>query len=542
MIEVSMSKISKSYGFNIVLDNFDLELKTGERVGLIGQNGCGKSTVFKIITGEENYNSGEISTRRGATIGYFNQMPLVVGDDTTIKDVLSKGVQQIYSMEKGLRDLELQMSSTEDPDKLDILMKRYGNLSIRYEECGGYEVEATIAKICEDFNIDRSRLDDHFNNLSGGEKAIVTLASLMISNPSILLLDEPTNHLDISALEWFENFLINYSGTVLVVSHDQYFLDRVVNRIVLIQRGKADNYVGNYSAYVEENEKRITLEFEAYKDQQKMIQAMKKSIKKLYEFGRLATPGGEAFFKRAASIQKRLDKLEILDKPQTDLNIPLSFDIERRSGKDALVVKNLDVLVGERILFENASFLIRYGEKVCLIGDNGSGKSTLIKTILNAREAFGGEIKIGYSVKIGYIPQEIVFDNEDKTVLEVARESFDGNETHLRASLNRFLFCEDGVFKKVGFLSGGEKVRLKLFSLIQQKANFIILDEPTNHIDINTKEILEEALEDFKGTLLFVSHDRFFINKLAKRTLAIEHERISSYIGNYDFYKTHRRF
>jgi len=541
MIEVALSKITKTYGFNIVLSDFDLEIKTGDRVGLIGQNGCGKTTVLKIIHGDENYSKGSVSISREATLGYFNQMPLVVSDETTIKDVLSRGLKEILAIEKELRDVESQMGELTDPNDLDSLMNRYAVLSENYEEMGGYETESKIAKICEGFNIDRSRLDQSFNSLSGGEKTIVSLASLMISNPTVLLLDEPTNHLDIKTLEWFEGFLVNYKGTVIVVSHDQYFLDKVTNRIVLIDRGKAENFIGNYSNYIEENEKRITLEFEMYKDQQKLIQEMKKSIKKLYEFGRLASPGGESFFKRAASIQKRLDKIEILDRPQANISIPISFEIEKRSGKDALKINDLSIYIGDRCLFKNVSFKIRYGDKVCLLGNNGSGKSTLIKSIIESRDVSDGLIVIGYSVSFGYIPQEITFENENATVLEIARECFEGSETHLRAALNRFLFCEDCVFKRVGSLSGGEKVRLKLFSLIQKKANFIILDEPTNHIDINTKEVFEDALSDFKGTLLFVSHDRFFINKLAQRVLAIENETITSYLGNYEYYKEHRR-
>jgi ATPase subunit of ABC transporter with duplicated ATPase domains len=282
-------------------------------------------------------------------------------------------------------------------------------------------------------------------------------------------------------------------------------------------------------------------EFEDFKNQQKQIEAMKASIKRLQEFGRLAFPGGVGFFKRAASIQKRLDKIELLDKPESKKDLPLDFKIEQRSGKDVLVVKNLNIILGEKVLFEGANFFVKYGEKVCLMGKNGSGKSTFIKALLGNMEICNGEIKIGSNVSIGYIPQEIKFDDEDATILGVARDFFDGTETQLRASLAKFLFYGENVFKRVGTLSGGEKVRLKLFELIQKKANFLILDEPTNHIDIDTREMLEEALTEYAGTLLFVSHDRYFINKLAKRTLNIENKKVIQYLGNYDYYKEQKQ-
>ena len=280
-------------------------------------------------------------------------------------------------------------------------------------------------------------------------------------------------------------------------------------------------------------------EFEDFKDQQKQIAAMKASIKKLQEFGRLAFPGGESFFKRAASIQKRLDKIELLDKPETKKELPLDFQVQKRSGKEVLIIDNLSLMIGDRILLEDANMHIRYGEKVCLMGKNGTGKSTIIKLLFNdtPAEIVDGEIKLGSNVNIGYLPQEIHFEDENATILDTARKFFDGTETSLRATLAKFLFYGENVFKKVGSLSGGEKVRLKLLELIQKKANFLILDEPTNHIDIDTKEMLEEALNEYSGTILFISHDRYFINKLAKRTLCIEDGHINSYLGNYDDYK-----
>ena len=538
MIEVSLSNIEKNFGFKKVLNGFNLELKTKERIALIGPNGSGKTTIFKIIIGEENINNGNISIRKDSTIGMLSQIPPIFKEETTVKEILLIGKTKVIEIEQKLRELENKMSTCK-PNELNNLLKKYGILQEKFNNLNGYQLESDINKVCNGFKIKPSMLDRKFNTLSGGEKTIVYFASLILSEPSILLLDEPTNHLDIDTLEWLEEYLKNYKGSILISSHDRYFLDKVTTKTILIERGKEEVFFGNYSYYLEENERRIMAEFEDFKDQQKQIAAMKASIKKLQEFGHLAFPGGESFFKRAASIQKRLDKIELLDKPETKKEIPLDFQVEKRSGKEVLIIDNLSLMIGDRILLEDANMHIRYGEKVCLMGKNGTGKSTIIKLLFNdtPAEIVDGEIKLGSNVNIGYLPQEIHFEDENATVLDTARKFFDGTETALRATLAKFLFYGENVFKKVGSLSGGEKVRLKLLELIQKKANFLILDEPTNHIDIDTKEMLEEALNEYSGTILFISHDRYFINKLAKRTLCIEDGHINSYLGNYDDYK-----
>lgn len=538
MIELSLSNIEKNFGFKKVLNGFNLELKTKERIALIGPNGSGKTTIFKIIIGEENINNGNISIRKDSTIGMLSQIPPIFKEETTVKEILLIGKTKVIEIEKKLRELENKMSTCK-PNELNNLLKRYGILQEKFNNLNGYQLESDINKVCNGFKIKPSMLDRKFNTLSGGEKTIVYFASLILSEPSILLLDEPTNHLDIDTLEWLEEYLKNYKGSILISSHDRYFLDKVTTKTILIERGKEEVFFGNYSYYLEENERRIMAEFEDFKDQQKQIAAMKASIKKLQEFGRLAFPGGESFFKRAASIQKRLDKIELLEKPETKKELPLDFQVQKRSGKEVLIIDNLSLMIGDRILLEDANMHIRYGEKVCLMGKNGTGKSTIIKLLFNdtPAEIVDGEIKLGSNVNIGYLPQEIHFEDENATVLDTARRFFDGSETALRATLAKFLFYGENVFKKVGSLSGGEKVRLKLLELIQKKANFLILDEPTNHIDIDTKEMLEEALNEYSGTILFISHDRYFINKLAKRTLCIEDGHINSYLGNYDDYK-----
>lgn len=534
MIELNLNKVVKSFGFKKVLDEFDLELKTGERIALIGPNGSGKTTIFKMITGEENANSGNISVRKGATLGMLSQIPQAYSDDVTVLDVIKSGKQQLFDLEIKIHEIENKMA-TAPQEKLAVLLKSYGTLQEIYENMGGYQLESDLSKICNGFKISDDMLGRKYNKLSGGEKTIVNFASLILSEPSILLLDEPTNHLDIDTLEWLEEYLSNYKGSIIISSHDRYFLDKVANKTVLIDRGKSETFFGNYSYYMVENERRIMAEFEEFKDQQKQIAAMKASIKKLQEFGRLASPGGESFFKRAASIQKRLDKIELLDKPEEKTELPLDFQIKKRSGKDVLKVENLSAIIGDKVLFDGANMHIIYGDKACLMGKNGAGKSTLIKMLLGNSDAelLDGSIDLGSSVTIGYLPQEIKFDDENATILDTARKFFEGTETHLRASLAKFLFYGENVFKRVGTLSGGEKVRLKLFELIQKKANFLILDEPTNHIDIDTREMLEEALNEYNGTILFVSHDRYFIDKLAKEIFEIEGEKIHKYLGNY---------
>ena len=537
MTDISIANAKKNYGFKNVLDDFALEVTSGEKIGLIGPNGCGKTTLFKLITKEENLDAGSISIRKGANVRLLSQMPPVVSDSCTVKDILTRDFKDIFEIEAYMKDLEEQMATAE-PDKLEQILDRYGKLQTRFMDLDGYAVDSKISELCNKFRISEDMLNRKFNTLSGGEKTIVNLASIMLSNPDVLLLDEPTNNLDIDTLEWLESYLKSYTGTIILCSHDRYFLDKVVSKIVLIERGKSEIFFGNYSYYLKENERRILAEFEQYKDQQKMIEAMKRKIKQLQEFGKLAYPGGESFFKRAASIQKRLDKMELLEKPETAKEIPLNFQMNDRSGKQVLMVRDFDLSVANKNLLNQVSFDVVFKDRTCLMGKNGSGKSTLIKYIMNLyeNEQDDNNIRIGSNVSIGYIPQTITFEDDNATILDTARKSYYGSETHLRASLAKFMFNGENVFKRVGTLSGGEKVRLKLFELMQKNVNLLIMDEPTNHIDITTQEVLEEALKEYPGTILFISHDRYFINEIAKKILYIENNGIKEYLGNYDDY------
>ena len=531
MIEISLNKIEKTYGFNKILDGFSLDIKEGEIITLIGENGCGKSTILNIINKDESIDKGNISIRKGSTIGYLKQVPDIRENNETVKDILYESKSNILEMQNKLKEYERKMETANEKELNNIIIK-YSNLQEKFIELGGYEIDTEISKVISGFKLN-DLVDKKYNTLSGGEKRIVSLAAIMIKQPNILLLDEPTNHLDIETLEWLENFIKKYKGTILIVSHDRYFIDKVSTKTVLIERGKEIIFHGNYSYYLKENDLRIDREFKEYKDQGKIIAAMKKKIKQLEEFGKLAYPGGDPFFRRAENIRKRLDRMEKVEKPIEKKDIPLNFDINNRSGKDVIKINNYDLKINDNILIQDINLKINYNDKVCIMGSNGCGKSTLIKRIL---ENNNDNIKIGSNVSIGYIPQEIEFNN-DKTILEYAKQFFIGEESHLRSALDKFYFHSESVFKRINKLSGGEKVRLKLFELIQCNNNFIILDEPTNHIDINTKEILEIALKEYKGTLIFISHDRYFINKLANKILYIENNEIKEYIGNYEDYK-----
>lgn len=533
MIEIELNKIKKNYGLKNILDGFSLELKTGERVALIGQNGSGKSTILKIIAKQESVDSGTINIRNGAKIGILNQIYENEKEDISVEKFLYKSFEEILKVEKKLNKLETQMSTEVNADKLEKIINEYGRMQERFSLMGGYEIQERFNKICSRFYINKELLKQSYNLLSGGEKTRVNLAKLLLTQPEILLLDEPTNHLDIHSLEFLEELILKYKGTVLIVSHDRYFLDKVINKTVLLENGKENIYYGNYSYFLKENERRTLAQFENYKNQQKQIEKMKESILTLRKFGDLA--GNEMFFKRAKNIEKRLEKMEIIDR--VDLNkksLDLKFNIKKRSGNDVLKLENVEKKFDQKVIFKDANLTLNYGEKAALIGKNGSGKSTLIKMILGQDTNFQGELKLGTSIKIGYISQNIIFEDNEKTVLDYYLEGNNLSETEARSKLAKYGFRQENAFKRIGKLSGGEKVRIILMKLIQKDINFLILDEPTNHIDIDTREILEEALKEYKGTVLFVSHDRFFINAIANRVLNIENYKIKSCYGNYD--------
>lgn len=519
MIEIELNNIKKNFGLKNVLDGVSFAIKTGERISLIGENGSGKSTILKIISGIEKQDSGNINIRKGSTIGYLKQVYEKEANDIIVENYLKGSFKEYTLMENKLRELEVQMEIQtknqikSDDKKLEQLLQKYGKLQEKYSALGGYELEEKFKKICSGFKFDNEFLNKKYNSLSGGEKTILNLATILLKNPSILLLDEPTNHLDIETLEWLENFLIEYKGTILLISHDRCFLDKVATKTILLENGNIKIYFGNYSYFLCEDERRTLAEFEKYKTQQKQIEKMKESIKKLREFGKLA--GSEMFFKRAKSIEKRLEKLEIVEK-RVDKKIPIKINSCEQAGKDILIIENLNKKYEDKVIFNNFNMKVFRGEKVQINGKNGSGKTTLIKIILGLDNDFSGTIKINPSVKIGYIPQEIKFSNENDTILEYFLKNYNGTETEIRTFLAKYMFYGENVFKRLKDLAGGERVRILINKLVINKTNLLILDEPTNHLDISTRELLEENLKEYKGTIIFVSHDRYFANKIAE--------------------------
>jgi len=533
MLEIGFNNVKKNFGYKDILNGLSFEVISGDRLAIIGKNGSGKTTILNILANIETADSGLVTIRNNATVGYLKQTEEIIEDEVNVNDVIKTGQKELMNLEKKMLDIAKEMENSNC--EISKLLKQYERIQNEYIAGGGYELEESFNKICTGCKISKEMLEKSYNMLSGGEKTIVNIARVLYSKPDILLLDEPTNHLDVQATEWLEGFIKKYNGTVIIISHDRYFIDKVATKTLLIENGVGELYYGNYSYFLKEDEKRVMSQFENYKNQQKQIKAMEESIKKLREFGTRA--GNEMFFKRAFSIQKRLEKLDVTQRPITEKAIPLNFEIKNRSGKNVIGIKDLEIVLGNRVLLNNANMNIYYGDKVCLLGKNGSGKSTLIKTILGEIKPNIGEIIIGSNVNIGYIPQKISFENEQNTILSIFGEYCKGTETQKRSKLARFMFNGENVFKKVGNLSGGERVKLKLACLMEQDVNCIVLDEPTNHIDINTRETLEDTLKEYKGTIIFVTHDRYFANKLAGKIIEINNKKIYEFMGNYDDYK-----
>lgn len=537
MIELALSRVEKYYGANKILNNITFEVKTGEKVGIIGRNGSGKTTILKIISGIEKQDKGELIIKKGATLGYLDQIPKYP-KEYTVLDVLKTAFERQKNMLKNMRNFELQMSKLSGKE-LDIVIKKYGELQQSFEHEGGYEMEENLSKVCTGLGITEWFKVQKFEVLSGGEKSMVILGKILLQNPDILLLDEPSNHLDMEAMEWLEEFLSKYKGIIVIVSHDRYFLDSVVTKVVEIEYMNSQTYKGNYSEYIKEKKARMILQLEAFEEQQKKIKAMEKSIKELREWGKRGD--NEKFFKRAESIQKRLDKISRIDKPILERdNMKITFNINDRSGKDVVSIEGLIKSFDKKNLFDEANMHIKYGERVAIIGKNGSGKSTLIKMLINEYSVDYGKIQLGTGVNIGYLPQNIMFSDDKQNILEYFMGDIVITEGKARAYLARFMFYGESVFKKVKNLSGGEKSRLKLCKLMFNDINFLVLDEPTNHLDIDSRETLEQALLEFKGTILLISHDRYFINTLCNRIIELKNKKLVNYGGNYEYYREKR--
>ncbi|HFK1791860.1 TPA: ribosomal protection-like ABC-F family protein [Bacillus pacificus] len=527
----SVNNVTKSFGGNIIFENISLEIKNGERVGLVGRNGSGKTTIFQLLTGMESLDAGAIHMKKGTRIGHVAQIPKF-DESMTVYEVLSSAFKIEKELEREMRTLEKHMAEEQESSVLQKLMERYGIIQEKFAFLGGYEIEANIMKVANGLQV-TELFHRSFLELSGGEQTKVSLAYMLLQKPDLLLLDEPTNHLDLFAVEWLEQFLKEYNGTVMVISHDRYFLDEVVTKIFDLEDGEIHVYHTNYSQFVEEKEERLLQEFQAYQEQQKKIKKMKEAIKRLREWANQANPPNEGLHKRARSMERALERMEKLKKPILERKqMGLQFEGQERSGKDVVVMKEVSKRFAEHLLFNEANLHVRFQERAAIVGRNGTGKTTLLKLLLEEIEPDAGEIRIGSSVKIGYLSQH-AYGNMKSNVLEAFRECVAVTEGEARHILAKFLFYGPAVFKKVTQLSGGEKMRLRLAQLMYQDINFLILDEPTNHLDIESREVLEEALEQYNGTILAVSHDRYFLNKLFEKTYWIDECKLFEFAGNY---------
>ena len=527
---LSCQNISKSFGTDEILKNVSFHIEANEKAAIVGINGAGKSTLLKIIMQKETPDTGEVILAKDATIGYLAQYQDVSGHRTIYEEVLD-AKQNIIEMEERLRGMETQMN-TLTGQELETLLDGYHRLSHEFELLGGYTYRSEVTGILKGLGFSESEFDRQMSELSGGQKTRVSLGKLLVTKPDVLLLDEPTNHLDMESIRWLEGFLMNYKGAVVIVSHDRYFLDRVVTKVVEIFQHQGYVYQGNYTEFAKKKAKIREDLLKQYYNQQREIKHQEEVITKLKSFNR------EKSIKRAESREKMLDKIERLEKPtdeNTDIHIVLEPDVT--SGNDVLTVEHLRKAFGTHTLFDDLSFEIKRGERVALIGNNGTGKTTILKIINELLLADGGTIVLGSNVHIGYYDQEHQLLHMEKTIFEEIADDYPQlNHTKIRNVLAAFLFTNDDVFKRIADLSGGERGRVSLAKLMLSDANFLILDEPTNHLDITSKEILEEALKSYTGTVFFVSHDRYFINQTATRILELTGETVVNYIGNYDYY------
>ncbi len=531
MIILSAQHIAKSFGVNAVLRDVSLTVQQGDRIGLVGVNGCGKSTLMRILAGLDAQDGGEISLVRGLRVGYLAQQNMVTSGET-VWDELQKVYEQVFAMEKKLRELEDEMAHAHtDAQRFAQLSADYDRLTQRFEEADGYSWKSMVSGVLNGLGFKPAQYDQCVDSLSGGEQTRLCLARLLLQKPDLLLLDEPTNHLDMETLQWLENYLAAYKGSVLVISHDRYFLDHVCTGIVEILMGASEQYNGNYTRYIAQRQERFESRMRAYEIQQKEIERQQAIIARYRMFNR------EKSIRAAESREKALDRMEKLEKPVDERAIRFSFEARRRTGEDVLQLTEISKSFGEKHLFHDLTLRVRAGDRVALIGPNGVGKSTLIKIIVGEEQPDTGFIRYGSNVDIGYYDQHQSTLHADKTALDEIWDRFPQMEqSNVRGALGMFLFTGDDVFKPIHTLSGGEKGRVALTALMLRKDNLLLLDEPTNHLDMDSREVLEDALTDFGGTIITVSHDRYFINRIANRIIEMQPDGVTEYIGNYDDY------
>lgn len=540
MIILDINKLGKNFGYGKLFEDISFSLNEGESISIVGPNGCGKSTLLKMIAGIERKDTGTVSIKKEAKVAYLDQTGSRVDYDRPVYEVLKDAFGDIKKIGDELKRLQEMMESDFFiGEKYDKILERYCDLTEKFSMVGGYDMEMNINTVVEGLKIDKALLDQSYNDLSGGEKTLVQLGKALLIKPDLLLLDEPTNHLDIERIEWLENYIKSFKGASIIVSHDRYFLDRMSNKILDLDDGVGKVYSTNYSGFLDEKQRDFEKQMANYKEQQALIKKLEAEKKYFAERG-MAT-NSSTLTARAHTLQTKIDRLKqiAVARPKEQKKINVGFSEDRKSSKKVIGTENLIVETPDgRKILDGISVDIRAGERVALIGSNGSGKSTFVKTIMSEQELpVQGEVTVGPSVKIGYLPQIITFPNGEQQLLEYFKNTVGVNEQKARQILAGFQFYKEDVTKRVKTLSGGERMRVKLAELLQEKINTLIFDEPTNHIDIPTKEVLEDAIEDFNGTLIFVSHDRYFINKFADEIIEFQDGKAKSYLGNYDDYK-----
>lgn len=530
MISFSVNELNKYYGANHVLKGLSFEIFEGEKVGLLGKNGAGKSTLFKVLAGTEGYESGSVAIPNGVKVGVLDQIP-EYPDHYLVMDVLMTAFEKHLSLKQEMNKLEHEMALHYD----EKIMKRYGEIQASFEALGGYTIESEVAKVCNGLQISQDMQMREFKLLSGGEKTKINLGRILLKNTNVLLLDEPTNHLDISSTEWIEEFLKQYKGTVIIISHDRYFLDNVVTRIAEIVDGKIELYQGNYSYYVDEKEARYMLQLTQYQQEQKKIHQLEIAARRMHEWANNAD--NPAMHRRAFAIEKRIERMDNTDKPLKEKAITATFNQESFSGKEIAVFKDISKAYSGNKILDNINMTLYKGDRIALLGRNGSGKTTLLRMVTGEEQPDTGAAKLGDSIKYALLQQNIVFEKPEKTVLDTIRYDFEISDSAARNMLAAYKFRGTDVFKKVEALSGGERTRLRLCLLMQKDVNMLILDEPTNHLDIASREWIEECVENFEGTILFVSHDRYFISRFADKIWELEDGKISIFNGTYEEYR-----
>ncbi|MEK4566379.1 ABC-F family ATP-binding cassette domain-containing protein [Alkalihalobacillus sp. FSL R5-0424] len=534
-----MKDVSQTYGVHVIFENLSLEIKQGERVGLVGRNGEGKTSLLHIIAGITEPASGSVGWKKGVTKGALEQQPDFI-EDRTLQEQLKQVFTDLIEKEATMRQMETQLQELTDPKALERCLEKYGTLQVEFAEQGGYEMDADIRRVSAGLGI-QSLLSSKWSELSGGERTKAGLAMLLLTKPDLLLLDEPTNHLDLRATEWLTDWVNQYAGTVVVISHDREFLDETVTRIVEMDGGELSFYETNYSGYVEEREQRLLLEFQQYQDQQKRLKKMRETIKRLKEWANRANPPNAGMHRQAKSMEKAMNRIERVKKPVMNRKqVQLDFEQGSRSGTDVVQLDSVSKHFADREVLKDVNLTLTYQDRLAIVGENGAGKSTLFKLILEELEPDAGRCKIGANVSIGYLSQHGLEGGGDERVIDAFRDYVVMTEGEARAELAKFLFYGQDVFKKVKSLSGGERMRLRMAQLIYDRHNLLLLDEPTNHLDIDSREVLEDALAEFEGTILCISHDRYFLNKLFPKTSWLENGRLTMYEGNYAYSREKR--